>query len=206
MVLAVSCAPVTAAYRSDPHVFVPAGAPVVRVYVLEDLRPEEDRNGAGAGLFNKSTKDSLYDEPVAVAITKALVDELRARGIDAFIDDAGTRARDTPYELTGAVCAYRAIIVPPRTAFIPYISYVTWVFTHDHLSAGIDLNLTLTGPTGILMNQPYSLSENRDEWVGIVGLASTVRRLDSEMLVKILRTGLKDILTSAAGDIRATVR
>lgn len=200
---AVACAPMSAAYRLSPDPAIRLSGPAVHVRMLEDKRPEEERTGAGAGLFNKSTKDSLYDEPVATSITMALIDELRARGVNARLSD-GTAAS---YEVSGNLNAYRAMIIPPRTAFIPYISYVTWLWTSDRISAGIDIELTLKDSSGAVRYvRPYQLSQNTEEWVGVAGLASTGRRLDREMLTKVLRAGLKDVLGRAADDVSSTIR
>ncbi len=195
-----ACAPMQSAYRIEPAPVVGAGAPRVAVLLLEDARAEDEKTGAGAGLFNKSTKDALYSDNVSSGITTALIDELRARGIDA------TSVAPAPIHITGRIANYRAFIVPPRTAFIPYVSYVTWIWTHDKLSAGVVLDLKVTTARGTILEKRFSASRNADEWVGIAGLASTARRLDQETLVKFLQAGLKDCLTKAADEITPVVR
>lgn len=194
-----ACETVSSAYRIEPAPMVPAGAPRVSVELFEDARPPEEKTGAGAGLFNKSTKDGTFSDPVALGITTALVDELRLRGLDADMNGAA------PIRVTGRVRNYRAFIVPPRTAFIPYVSYVTWLWTHDQVSAGVGIEVKVLGPQGVILQKPFTASRNADEWVGIAGLASTARRLDVDTLVKFLRVGLKDCLTKAADEIALAI-
>lgn len=199
MLFTAACSTTPAAYRIQPPPTVPAGAPRVLVSLLEDVRPEEDKTGAGAGIFNKSTRDSLYGDKVADALTLALVDELRARGLDAVTSGGA------PYRVTGELKAYRAIIIPPRTAFVPYLSYVTWMWTEDRISAGVEVDLDLAGPEGTRWRKPFTLSQNTREWVGLAGLASTGRRLDNEHLVKIIRAGGQNVLGRAADDIALSI-
>jgi hypothetical protein len=194
-----ACAPMSAAYRIEPTPRVSTGAPRVLVSTLEDIRPDEEKTGAGAGMFNKSTRDSLFEDKVPDALTLALVDELRARGLDAVTSGGA------PYRVTGELRAYRAIIIPPRTAFIPYVSYVTWMWSEDRISAGVDVHLDFAGPDGTLWKKPFSLSENTDAWVGVAGIASTARRLDNEHLVKILRAGAQNVLGRAADEIARSI-
>jgi hypothetical protein len=195
-----ACAPMSAAYRIAPAPSVSASAPRVLVSLLEDVRPDEEKTGAGAGMFNKSTRDSLFEDKVPDALTLALVDELRARGINAVTSGGA------PYRVTGEIHAYRAIIIPPRTAFIPYVSYVTWMWSDDRISVGVDLHLDFAGPDGTLWKMPFRLSQHTDEWVGVAGIASTARRLDNEHLVRILHAGAQNVLTQAADAIAASIR
>lgn len=199
--ISVACSTVPVAYAPSTTFAVVANAPRVLVMPLEDLRPTEEKTGAGAGLFNKSTKDALFNEPVTTGITNALVAELRAHGVNAVTD--GT----APFTLTGNIANYRAIIIPPRTSFIPYVSYVTWLWTNDRVSAGVKINLKLTNAAGqTLIDAPYQLSENTEEWVGLAGLSSSARRLDNNYLVKILQAGLKNVLGLAATDVAAKTK
>ncbi len=192
-----ACSTTSAAYRVQPSPVVAAGAHRVVVPLFVDLRSEEEKAGAGAGLFNKSTKDSLYESSVAEAITLAMIDELRARGLDAQMRG------EAPYRVTAEIRSYRALIVPPRVSFVPYINYVTWLWTKDRISAGVEIDVKLEGPGGVLLSDIYRLNANTEEWVGLAGLASRARSLDNDHLVQILRAGLKDVLTRAADDIAA---
>lgn len=194
----VGCAAVPVAYEPPAAATVLAG-PRVLVEPLEDLRPPEEKTGAGAGLFNKSTKDALFNEPVTTGIRSALIAELRARGVNAVAEG------QADYVLGGSVANYRAMIVPPRTAFIPYVSYVTWLWTNDKVSAGVQLDLKLTRSGQTLLRDTYKLKEDTTEWVGVAGLASTARRMDNNFLVKVLQAGLKDVLVRAATDVQAKV-
>jgi len=56
-----------------------------------------------------------------------------------------------------------------------------------------------------MLNETYKLSDKTEEWVGLAGISSSMRRLDTEYLVKILRAGLKSILTKAADDIKSKI-
>lgn len=201
LVSAVGCqGTVAPAYRISDLGPVDPSAIDVRVYELEDNRPEEEITGAGAGMFNRSTKDELYSEPVAKGITNALIDELRLRNLDA---DPNKRAR---YEVLGAVNHYRALIVPPRTAFVPYLSYLTWMWTNDQIAAGVALDLAVHAPSGEIFRQQYQISQDTEVWVGLFGLASTARRMDRPALVELLRSGLDEVLDRAANDIAAAIR
>jgi hypothetical protein len=195
-----ACAPISAAYRITPAPATAAGATAILVTTLEDARPDEEKSGAGAGLFNKSTKDSLYDGRVDESITNALADELKARGLDPAL--AGTAG----YRLTGVIKSYRAIIVPPRTSFIPYVSYVTWLWTNDRIGVSVDIDLTLNGPQGPIYTRNYKTNENIEEWVGLAGLASRARRMDREHLVKLLRASLQEVLGRAADDVAGEIK
>lgn len=194
----VGCAAVPVAYAPPAPATVLAG-PRVLVEPLVDLRPPEEKSGAGAGLFNKSTKDALFNEPVTTGIRNALVSELRARGVNAVTEG------QADYVLGGSVANYRAMIVPPRTAFIPYVSYVTWLWTNDRVSAGVQLDLKLAAAGRTLLQDSYKLKEDTTQWVGVAGLSSTARRMDNNFLVNVLQAGLKDVLTRAATDVRAKV-
>ena len=199
-IILTGCAPISAAYKIEPAPAVSEGTTKVVVPLFVDLRSEEEKSGAGAGLFNRSTKDAIYSEKVNEAVTRALIDELRARGINAV------ERGDADYRVTGEIRHYRAMIVPPRTAFIPYVSYVTWLWTKDRISVGVEMDVKLEGPTGEMLKETYKLSSNTEEWVGLAGLSSSARRLDSEGLVKVLRAGLKSILTKTADDISSKLK
>ncbi|RMH58167.1 MAG: hypothetical protein D6679_05355 [Candidatus Hydrogenedentota bacterium] len=196
----IGCQTFPAAYTVESHPRVSASAPTVLVKTLRDERPEEEKTGEGAGFLNRSTKDSLYSEPVADGLTRALIEELRARNINAVTDGSA------PYVLEGSVKSYRAMLVPPRTAFIPYISYVTWMWTHDIISAGVTVDLKLSGPEGTLIDDTYALNKDTTTWVGLAGLSSSARRMDRTELVKFLHAGAKDVLGRAADDIAARVK
>ncbi len=195
----IGCAAVPVAY-APPAASQAVSGPLVLVEALEDLRPPEEKSGAGAGLFNKSTKDALFNEPVTTGIRNALVAELRARGVNAVTEG------QAEYVLGGSVANYRAMIVPPRTAFIPYVSYVTWLWTNDRVSAGVQLDLKLTANNRTVLQDSYKLKEDTTEWVGVAGIASSARRLDNNFLVNVLQAGLKDVLGRAAADVQAKVQ
>lgn len=190
------CGTVPAAYRIMPSPAVTAGAPRVAVCELRDARPQEERDGAGAGFMNQSTKDGSFSEPVASAITLALIDELRARDVDAAVDRP-----DAAYRVSGTVENYRGIMVPPRTSFIPYVKYATWVCTTDLMQIGVAMKIEVAGPSGVILSRDYVVTQDTETWVGPLGIADTSRNWNRNQLVDVLKMALREVLRRAAADI-----
>lgn len=195
-----ACNKVPAAYRIDPPPAVPALAEAIRVLPFEDARSDTDRKGTVRYLGHKSTRDSLYSDSVSEAITLALTDELMAVGVNS---NGGPGAG---YTVSGKVLGYRALLIPPRTNFIPYVKYVTWLWTKDRFSVDIRLQIELDGPGGKMFTKSYDLSSDSAAWVGLMGLTSTARGWDRPGLAKLLRAGLKELLSEAAADVAAVLR
>lgn len=202
VMLISACGTIPAAYRIDPAPMAPEGSSFVTVITFEDTRTDEEKRGAGAGFLNKSTKDTLYDEPVNKAITGAFIDELKAAGVNANSSGSGE------YIITGKVTSYRAKLIPPPTAKLPYIRYATWILnTKDTMKGSVGFTVSVTNPNGeVLSDQVYAVNSDSEAWVGVMGLASTARRWDRPALVRMLRESLKNLLKRAAADAVAVIR
>lgn len=178
----------------------PPIGPLVYVSELIDARPEEERNGAGAGFMNASSKDASFSDTVAGAITRSLVQELRATRL--------ALKADTPadYELYGRIDHYRIMLVMGRTTVIPLVSNVTWLWENDRYCLALALHLDLAGQEGIIFTRDYDLSTDTNLWVGIFALASRARRWDEAAMYRYLHTALQRVLEAAAADLAAAVR
>lgn len=194
--IAAGCGTVPAAYRIAPPPVVEPGAARVAVSELRDARPQEERDGSGAGFMNQSTKDGSFSEPVAPAITLALADELRARNVDAVVDRTGAA-----YRVSGTIENYRGIMVPPRTSFIPYVKYATWVCTTDLMQIGVAIKIEVAGQSGVILSRDYVVARDTQSWVGPLGIADTSRNWNRNQLADVLKMALGEVLRRAAADI-----
>lgn len=188
----------SAAYRIDAVPEIPPGAPTVYLRVLADARPETEVTGAGAGFGNRATKDAIFSDSVAEAVTRALADELRLRRVDARLLAPGEVPPAEAPVLSGEVVSYTARLYAPRTANIPYLSWVTWLWTHDVLAAGAEVALTLHRPGAPAWTGSFRTSPDTQAWVGPLHLSERMRALTRKDLVDLLHAAARDALGRAA--------
>lgn len=174
------------------------GLPVA-VVPFTDARPAAERTGEGVGLLNSSTYDTMYTEPVAAGVTRALVSELRAAGVDA-------RQMEQPqaqFAVTGTVLNYRAMRVPPFESFIPYVNNVTWLWTDDSIAVAVRVNVQVTDRFRNLqlLDRTYDASHDTAVWVGVLNLDSRVNSFTRGDLAKLLDRALQTVLQRAVADI-----
>jgi len=205
MVLTSGCAPrkFTVGYRLEDLPAPPPSALTVAVEAFEDSRPLDERSGANAGFLKLSTYDEIYSDSVHLGLTDTLIDELRSSGLDAKAAHLST----SPYVVAGKIINYRAIQIPPRSSFIPYVSYVTWMWTNDIITFGININLELTDRRDgeMLLSKTYSVESDTEVWVGFLNLRSRLKGFTREDLVNLLHEGLRLVMAEARQDIHAAL-
>ena len=177
----------------------PAGnltGPAMNVNYFIDARPENEHTGAGVGLLNSSTYDTMYTEPVADGIARTLAGELRAAGFAATTD-----------LVTGTVHHFQAVRVPPLESYVPYLNNVTWLWTDDSIAVSLKVQVTLTDRTRnlMLLDQAYDASNDTEIWVGFLNLDSRVNSFTRNDLAELLRRGLEKIMQHAVADIREAI-
>lgn len=193
----------TVAYPLDPAPRMTT--PPVGVVTFADQRPEDERTGARGGFLNTSTYDKLYTDSVTIGFTENFVRELRARGVEAGVIN---HAAGTPYTVVGEVLNFRAIQVPPRSSFLPYVNYVTWMWTNDILMYGVRARIVLTDNRThtVALDRIYEMSSDTQVWVGFLNLNSRVKGLTREDLVKLVQAGMQQALGLAADEVAGLLR
>ena len=165
-----------------------------------DARPDSEHTGAGTGLLNSSTYDTMYTEPVADGIARTLISELRAAGFAAS-DDPRSSAQ---FLVSGVVLNFRAMRVPPFESFIPYVNNVTWLWTNDSIAVSLRVKIVATDRVRDfrLLEKTYDVSNDTAVWVGFLNLDSRVNTFTRQDLAELLQIGLRGIMQDIVADIR----
>lgn len=177
-----------------------ATGPAIDVMPFVDARPDSEHTGAGTGLLNSSTYDTMYTEPVADGISRTLASELRAAGF-AAADDPNSNAQ---FLVSGVVHNFRAMRVPPFESFIPYVNNVTWLWTNDSIAVSLRLQVVATDRVRNfrLLEKTYDVSNDTAVWVGFMNLDSRVNTFTRKDLAELLQAGLRGIMQEIVADIR----
>lgn len=193
----------TVAYPRDPAPQMTT--PPIGVVTFADQRPDDERTGARGGFLNTSTYDKLYTDSVTIGFTENFVRELRARGVEAGVVNHPAAAN---YIVEGEVLNFRAIQIPPRSSFLPYVNYVTWMWTNDILVLGVRCRIKFTDRnTGtVALDRIYEVTDDTQVWVGFLNLNSRVKGLTREDLVRLAQAGMQQVLGLAADEIAGIMR
>ena len=188
----------SAAYRIE-NAAAPAGAPAIYVQVLADARPETEITGAQAGFNNRATKDSMFADSVTTAVTWALADELKVHGLDARVLGPGEIPPVGSTVLTGEIRSYTSRMITPRTAMIPYVSWVTWLWSKDKIAGEVEVRVNLSRPGQAMWQETFKASEDTQAWVGPLHLSERGRSITRREMVIMLHEAAKNVLGRAAG-------
>jgi len=175
----------------------------IAVIPLEDLRPEEERRDKSEKFLAFSSKDKHFDESVSDALTRSIVDEFRANGLDAFILPE-KKEMGSDFVLSGKIRHFQVIVKLPNTTVVPYLSTVASLWSSDQYSTAVTLHIELTDKNGnVLINEEFNISEELKLKTGPLNVARVGRGMQYKL--KLLDIALKDVVFQIAEQARTNI-